>query len=319
MYLDADDPRLTPISLRSELIAAGESDKSLARAIRTGAVERPRRGAYVDGATWRAMTTDERYAVRGRAAYRQARARVFLSHTSAVPLLGGPIWGFDLANVHLSRLDGRTGRKEAGIRQHSGGVAEGDVVVAYGMQLSSPLRATLEVTTMGSVEAGLVVANYFLHRRDFMPEQFRARYDGSVDRWPYSLKTDLVIRLADPRIESVGESRTMYFLWTRHFPRPEPQYEVYDDGVLLARLDFALPELGVWIEFDGRIKYQPRSDGGEDATAVVLREKRREERVAELTGWRCLRVTWADLENPHRLAARLHQLIEAVAKSRRAG
>jgi hypothetical protein len=38
---------------------------------------------------------------------------------------------------------------------------------------------------------------------------------------------------------------------------------------------------------------------------VVLREKRREDRVRELTGWRCIRVTWADLENPARLVARI--------------
>ena len=33
----------------------------------------------------------------------------------------------------------------------------------------------------------------------------------------------------------------------------------------------------------------------------MLREKRREERVAELTGWRCIRITWADLAYPERL------------------
>ena len=74
----------------------------------------------------------------------------------------------------------------------------------------------------------------------------------------------------------MGESRTHYFMWTRHFPRPVPQFEVYDDGVLLALLDFALPEQKVWIEFDGRVKYQVYLREGEDATMAVLREKKRE-------------------------------------------
>ena len=129
-----------------------------------------------------------------------------------------------------------------------------------------------------------------------------------------------MIKLADPRIESVGESRTFYFLWKRNFPIPDPQYEVFDNGRLIARLDFAYPELGVWIEFDGKVKYQrPRTadDDEDEVTRIVLSEKRREETVAEITGWRCLRVTWFDLAHPDRLAARLRNLIESVARSRR--
>jgi hypothetical protein len=320
MRLEPNDPRLTVISLRSELLAAGESDRSLARAIKSGAVERPRRGAYVDGPTWRLMTDEHKYAVRSRAAYRQACTDVFISHTSAVPLLDGPVWGVDLSEVHLTRLDRRAGRREAGIQQHCGAAVDGDIVSAYGLQLSSPLRATLEVTTVESVEAALIIANHFLHRGDFTKEQLRARYVDSIDRWPYSLKSEVVIRLSDPRIESVGETRTFHFMWKAHFPRPEPQFEIYDNGRLVARLDFALPNHRVWIEFDGKVKYQRRRGGDDedpDLTKIVLREKRREERIAEITGWRCLRVTWADLANPARLAARLRNLIDSMARSRR--
>lgn len=38
---------------------------------------------------------------------------------------------------------------------------------------------------------------------------------------------------------------------------------------------------------------------------AVLREKRRESRIAEMTGWRCIRITWADLGQPERAAARI--------------
>lgn len=317
MRLEPSDPRLIAISLRSELLEAGESDRSLARAIKSGALERPRRGAYVDGPMWRSMTDEQQYAVRCRAAYLQARTDVFISHIAAVPLLGGPLWGFDLEDAHLTRLDGKSGRREAGVQQHRGAVLDGDVVSEHGLQLSSPLRATLEATTVGCVEAALVVANHFLHAGAFTKEQLRARYANSMERWPYSLKSELVIKLSDSRIESVGESRTFYVLWTRHFPRPEPQFEVYDNGRLIAHLDFAFPDLKVWIEFDGKVKYQRYLREGEDVTSAVLREKRREERIAEITGWRCLRVTWADLTYPARLAARLQNLIDAMARSGR--
>lgn len=317
MYLPEDDPRLTPISLRAELLAQGHNDRSLARAVRTGQLARARRGAYVDGQAWQQLTAEQQYAVRARAAYRQARTEVLMSHTSALPFLDAPLWGFGLDDTHLTRYDGRTGRRERGIRQHCGQLADGDVVSAHdGLRFASPIRATLEVSTVGSVEATLVVANHFLHRGDFTLDQLRERYDPVMDRWPNSLTTGLVLRLADPRIESPGESRTSYFLWRRSLPTPIPQFEVYDGGQFVARLDFALPEHGIWIEFDGRVKYQRHLRPGEDVTEAVLREKRREERIVELTGWRCLRLTWADLADAARLERRIRDLIASVAASR---
>ena len=70
---------------------------------------------------------------------------------------------------------------------------------------------------------------------------------------PFTLKTDLVLRLVDDRLESVGEMRTVFMLYRGGVPAPMPQYEIRDEnGAVVARLDFAWPELGVWLEFDGR-------------------------------------------------------------------
>ena len=99
MMIGPDDPRLTPVALRRQLIAAGESDASLARAVRSGALARPRRGAYTDGGVWRSMTDEQRYAVRSRACFYQADTKVLLSHVSALPFLDAPLWGLDLGLV----------------------------------------------------------------------------------------------------------------------------------------------------------------------------------------------------------------------------
>ena len=61
----------------------------------------------------------------------------------------------------------------------------------------------------------------------------------------------------------------------------------------------------MWVEFDGREKYTRYLREGETVTDAVLREKRREDRVRELTGWICVRITWAELADPRRLAARI--------------
>jgi hypothetical protein len=40
---------------------------------------------------------------------------------------------------------------------------------------------------------------------------------------------------------------------------------------------------------------------------VVVREKAREDLVRRLTGWICVRITWADLNDPARIAAMVRQ------------
>jgi hypothetical protein len=71
---------------------------------------------------------------------------------------------------------------------------------------------------------------------------------------------------------------------------------------VVARLDFAWPDLGVWVEFDGRVKYERLRKEGERASDVVLRERDRERMISRLTGWRCVRIAWSDLADPARLA-----------------
>ena len=46
---------------------------------------------------------------------------------------------------------------------------------------------------------------------------------------------------------------------------------------------------------------------------AVLREKRREDEIRELTGWRVIRLTWADLQHPERTIRRLRSLLRSAA------
>jgi len=316
MNLDPDDVRLMPIRLRRELLASGYDDAAILRAVRSGQFARARRGAYVNAAPFAALDERSQHAVRARAAAKQAKTEVVISHTSAIALYpeAVPTWGLDLRNLHLTRRDGKSGRKEAGVQQHRGRLVEGDVVRIGDVDVTSPVRALLEVTTMARVEVGLVLASCLLHRKLVTMEQVVQRYAGAMDHWPQTLTTDLVLRLADGRIESVGEGRVFHLCFAQALPMPCPQYEVSDDsGSVVARLDFAWPEYGVWVEFDGRIKYQELLREGESVTDVVLREKRRQEMIEELTGWRCIRLTWADLASPERVAARIRAAFARAA------
>ena len=97
-----------------------------------------------------------------------------------------------------------------------------------------------------------------------------------TEHWPNSLTTDLVLRLADERFESVAEARFFYLCFRWSVPMPQPQYVVEDRaGLSVARLDFAWPARKRWVEVDGRVKYEKLLREGERASDVVLREKRR--------------------------------------------
>ena len=137
-------------------------------------------------------------------------------------------------------------------------------------------------------------------------------------QWPSTLRSDLVLRRATDKCESVGESRLWHLCAAYGLPQPIPQFAVCDEtGQVRYRVDFAWPEYGVFVEFDGRVKYGQPWNGAEDAVDVVLREKRREDAIRELTGWLCVRVTWADLAQPVQSVARLQEAFTRAARLRR--
>ncbi len=305
MVVEGANPLDGPVWLRSELNEAGHSDRDIARLVRAGLLRRLRRGAYTFADGFQAADVAGRHALLARAVARQAKSRVVLSHSAAVPFHGGPMWGLPTDVVHVTRPDGRAGRVEAGVRQHQGAIRDGDVVTLHGLDISSATRTALDLTTCASTESSLVVVNDFLHRGLTTVQELRCRY-APMERDPYTLRTDLVLRLADPRPESVGETRSFWMMYRHGVPAPVPQYEVRDaSGRVFARLDFAWPELKRWLEFDGREKYVVFLRPGESVVDAVLREKERESRIAEITGWRCIRITWADLERPAATVSRI--------------
>jgi Transcriptional regulator, AbiEi antitoxin len=301
------------VFLRREALGLGLSDRAITQQIRAGDWVRVRHGAYTFRHLWEAYDAMGRFELRSRAAYRTAKAEVVLSHTSSLSVLGTPWWDLSLDEAHLTRRDGRVGRREAGVVQHCGRVSDADVEFSGELAYMNGTRTALEICTIADVEHSLVVVNGLLRAGKTSPELLRSRY-VDMEMWPRTLTTELVLRLCDHRPESVAESRWFYSFHLHNLPCPVPQHEVRDgDGRLIARLDFAWPELGVWVEVDGKVKYDELRRAGETPVDVLMREKRREEAVRAITGWECIRVTWADLFHPERVVDR----IRAAATRRR--
>lgn len=297
------------VFLRRDALALGYDDRTIRAMVARGLWHRIRRGAYVAAESWEKLDAVGRHRLTARAVLRTAHPSAVLTHISSALEHEAPSWGVDLSEVHLTRLDGRGGRREAGVVHHRGSLVPGDVVQRYGLPVSSPGRAVIEVTTMAGVEASLVTANWVLARTGTTPVEL-ARLVEACRHWPDTLHTDLVVRLADPRCAWPGEARLSYLLWRAHVAGVVPQYEVRDEyGNLLAVLDFGLPHLGVFLEFDGSIKYDRLLGPGETLADVVLREKRREELVCRLLGWVCIRITWEDLDRPATTTRRIQSML----------
>ncbi|WP_426244580.1 type IV toxin-antitoxin system AbiEi family antitoxin domain-containing protein [Nocardioides sp. LHG3406-4] len=299
------------VFLRRELAAAGYSDAAIAANVRSGLWHRVRFGAYVAGDLWRSLSVADRHRVLCRAVLRTSHPTAVLSHVSSVIERGGPVWGVPLTHVHTTRADGRGGRRESGKAPHRGVLPPEHVEIVNGVPVTIAARSAVEVTTMTDVESALVSVNALLHDRAMTLEEFSG-LAHDLRYWPRSLSTDLVLRLANPLVESAGESRVDYMCFTQHLPRPSAQVVITDEqGRAFARVDFAWPEFGVFLEFDGREKYARFRRAGETLEAFLMREKSREERICQLTGWVCLRIGWADLDNPSLIASRIRRMLES--------
>lgn len=296
---------LQGVFVRSEAIELGYDDRTIAVLVKAGEWVRVRRGAFTFGDLWALADGRTRHGLQARAVLRSAKSPAALSHTSAVLEHTDSFWDLDLDEVHVTRTDLKAGRREAGVVQHRGKVEKGDIVDVNGVRATSPVRSALELTTVAGVEKSLVVVNDLLHRKVCTLHDMKTRY-ASMQHWPNTLHTDLVLRLADARMESVGETRTAHLMWRFGVPYPVPQFKIVDgQGQVVGFVDFAWPELGVFLEFDGKQKYTKFLREGEDPGDAVFREKKREDLIRRITGWRCIRITWADLENPEATAIRI--------------
>lgn len=299
------------VRLRRDLIRDGYTDRQIATSRRAGVLHRVRHGAYVDGDLWRSLSPADQHRVLARAVLRQSHKTTTLTHISAAIEHRAPVWDVPLDVVHTTRTDGKAGRREPDRRQHRSQLPPEQVVVVNGVPVTRADRTAVEVTTVATTEPALVMVNGLLQAKA-TDEESVAAMATEARTWPGSLTTNIVIRLMSPLMESAAESRFHYLCFHHSLPRPRPQVAILDEhGWPFATVDFAWVDLGVFLEIDGREKYFKYRRPGESLEDYLLREKQREEKICLLTGWICIRVTWADLADPHKLAARIRRILES--------
>lgn len=305
------------IFTRAEALDAGESDRSLARAVARRVLVRLRRGMYVSAERYDACEDEGKHLLHAFAALAAQAGEVALTGASAVAFHGDAIYQQDLSVVHLLRLDQGSGRRAASAAHHHyrPAVGENELVERDGVRAVSPARAVWEVASGSSLEAGVVTADSALRHDPGLREQLED-LQARFGRVPGSRTARAAIALADPLSESAGESVTRVQFHRYRVPMPELQHEVYaSTGELIGRSDFSWPECRHLGEFDGKVKYERYLRKGESASDRVVREKTREDAMRN-EGNGMSRFVWS-MVMPQQAGRTMAALMPVLDRSRR--
>lgn len=291
----------------ADLADAGLSPPMVSKLVRRGHLVRIQRGAFVDAQVWENAAPWQRHSLRARAVGRckaTPGAPFALSHHSALALHGIGVFGVD-DRVHLVRTDGMRGNSGSMSRVHAPVLAS-EVATIAGLRVVQPALAALQVAYTFGAEAGLVSADAGLRTQQFASSDLAAAMP-SITGMTGKRSAQLVATHAASARESAGESRCWWLLHLLGLPAPVMQARILDptDGLTIGRVDFLFAGQRTVVEFDGMLKY-----GDESA---VRAEKLREDRIREV-GYEVIRLTWADLDHPERVLAKVQAAFQRAAR-----
>ncbi len=194
-------------------------------------------------------------AARSRGAALLAPGSLVLSGYSAAALLGA-----DCAPVHANAeitVPGGDFREQPGLTVHRDLLADDEVTAVDGIPVTTRLRTAWDLARWLPTVEAVVALDALAHVGRFSPSRLWRIHDR-YPRARWRRRVPGVIDLSDPLAESPMETRARLLLVLRGLPRPVLQHKVFDaDGVCIARLDMAYPELRLGIEYDGRGHLQP--------------------------------------------------------------
>ncbi|NEM05331.1 hypothetical protein [Geodermatophilus normandii] len=300
-------------TLRRDLVAGGWSDDELARARRSGALSRARRGAYVEGPL--PTPAAHRHRLLVRATLAGLRRDAVVSHGSAAVLHGLPTWGLRLGGVHVTRRPPASSDVARTLRCHVARLDDDEVAAVDGIAVTDATRPVLDVARSVPFEVAVVVLDGALARRATSLEELQERL-GRMVGTRGARSAARAVAFADGRSESVGESRSRVLLHRLGLAPSGLQHAVHTaDGVLLGRADFVWERERLLGEFDGQVKYGRLLRPGQEPGDAVFEEKRREDAMRG-EGWGMVRWTWDEIDDTGVLGIRVSS---ALSLRRRPG
>jgi hypothetical protein len=295
-----------PLLHRRALIAGGVAPHEVRGRLRRRELVGVRRGRYVAGAL--PTRPEQRHLLQVLAAATELAPDAVVSHVSAAVLHGLPVWGAGLARVHATRSRRSGARRGAVTHLHAARIEADEVVLVRGVRVTSVARTAVDCARALPFDAALVVIDAALHRHLVTRDELAGALARARGR-PGVPGAARVLAFADPRPESVGETRSRVALRDAGLAVPVLQWPVVTaGGVVLGEVDFGWPASGVVGEFDGRVEYGRSAAPGQDPAEVLWAEKRREDAI-RAEGLAVVRWTWADLDAFAPVAERLRRVL----------
>ena len=268
---------------RRDILENGGTDRMIRAALASGVLTRLRVGTYAFPDHLHGLDPYERHRLLAHSVYDKFPAgSVALARHSAAAEHGLALWGVDLDVVHIMRLDRGAGRSESGVHHHRW-VPDIDVVeVDDGRLAIAPTPAAWQVACATGPRGALVVMDSGLHLGLVTKDEL-ADTGGRFRWWHGSRGARMIVPMTDVGSETAGESLMRFVCFENRLPRPTTQQELFDElGRHVARTDLAWLEYRHVGEFDGLRKYLRDVRPGENASDVVVREKKREDQVRRL-------------------------------------
>ena len=223
-----------------------------------------------------------------------------VSHRTAALLLG--LDGVRRGVVELSVAHGRAC---PGWRLHRREPPPVDRTATDGIPHTTPLRTLRDLCSVldddhveMAIESALRLDLASLRQLDAL-----ARAPG----WKGVTRLRRVLERRPPGAPATGsELETRFVQLARGAGLADPirQHRVGVHGDVVARLDLAWPDVGLFVELDGSSHADP---------VPLLRDRQRQNDVVRLLGWRPLRFTWADVVDHPRTTERV--LLSAFSRA----
>jgi very-short-patch-repair endonuclease len=255
---------------RAQLLAAGIGARAIDLRLRSGRLHPLHRGVYAVG--------HQVVSVRGRWLAATLATGGVLSHRSA-----GALWGLRPFNGRIDVTVPWDKTQRPGLLLHRAVLASDETTTHDGIPVTTPARTQLDL-------AGVLQRHQL---QQAINEAERLRLDGpQPNRHPTKRGTANLRALAPPaHTRRDLEARFTTFLNDRRFPAP--QTNVLIEGI---EVDCGWPDHRLVIELDSYEYHHTR--------AAFERDRRRD-RILVAAGWRALRVTWRDLDEPGALEREL--------------
>jgi very-short-patch-repair endonuclease len=284
----------------------GVSRLDLHRLVADGELIHVRRGAYLLAGSLDGLSPEAGYALRARAVLLSRAERSWASHHAALAVSELPLVGLDLSRFDVCAPVQRESRSGT-VTTHPLPLEEPCLQVG-GVRCVSTETALVQTAVRHGLKAAVVAADAALHEglvSDDKLVEAAGRLELGVRS---STRVERLRELVDSAAESPGESLTRLLLSGLGLSF-RSQVDIRDDVGFVGRVDFLVGDRVV-VEFDGLVKYE-----GAEGREALAREKRREDRL-RAAGYEVVRLTWADLARPDRVA-RLVREAAARAAARR--